>query len=189
MIENLIQAAPERTIPAGFRYRLHVSNLPGKPDLVFPKYKAAILVHGCFWHCHPDCWWCSTPSSNSEFWAAKFDQNTRRDAKNVADLEDLGWRVAIVWECALRLQGDDDVALAIGRWLTEPQNAHSAERQGNEAISERCTGGSQVGVPKTQNRLSGCLAPDPSHELKACKNRDSRDACVPPLAQFSLAAT
>jgi len=113
---------PERVLrtalhSAGFRYRLHVSNLPGKPDLVFSKYNAVVLVHGCFWHRHSGCWWCSAPSSNSEFWAAKFDQNTRRDAKNVADLEDLGWRVAIVWECALRLQGQSAVALAVGRWL------------------------------------------------------------------------
>ena len=114
---------PERVLrtalhSAGFRYRLHVSNLPGKPDLVFPKYKAVVLVHGCFWHRHPDCWWCSSPSSTSEFWSAKFDQNVRRDARNIIDLGNLGWRVAIVWECALRLQGLDDVALAIGRWLT-----------------------------------------------------------------------
>ena len=114
---------PERVLrtalhSAGFRYRLHVSNLPGKPDLVFPKYNAVVLVHGCFWHRHSGCWWCSSPSSNSEFWSAKFDQNVRRDARNITDLGNLGWRVAIVWECALRLQGDDDVALAIGKWLT-----------------------------------------------------------------------
>ena len=64
---------PERAIPstlhsAGFRYRVHVSHLPGKLDLVFPKYKAVILVHGCFWHRHSGCWWSTTPSSNSEFW-------------------------------------------------------------------------------------------------------------------------
>jgi DNA mismatch endonuclease (patch repair protein) len=114
---------PERVLrtalhSAGFHYRLHVSNLPGKPDLVFPKYKAVVLVHGCFWHRHPGCWWTTNPSSNAEFWAAKFDQNVRRDARNIIDLGNLGWRVAIVWECALRLQGLDDVALAIGRWLT-----------------------------------------------------------------------
>jgi DNA mismatch endonuclease (patch repair protein) len=113
---------PERVLrtalhSAGFRYRLHVSNLPGKPDLVFSKYKAVVLVHGCFWHRHSGCWWCSSPSSNSEFWSAKFDQNVRRDARNITDLGNLGWRVAVVWECALRLQGDEDVALAIGKWL------------------------------------------------------------------------
>lgn len=113
---------PERAIrtalhSAGFRYRLHVSDLPGKPDLVFPKYKAVILVHGCFWHRHPGCWWCTDPSSNRKFWVAKFDQNIQRDAKNIADLKGLGWRVCIVWECALRLRGKTRVPLAIGRWL------------------------------------------------------------------------
>jgi len=101
-----------------FAYRLHVSNLPGKPDLVFPKYKAVVLVHGCFWHRHPDCWWCSSPSSNSEFLGGQVRSECRRDARNITDLGNLGWRVAVVWECALRLQGDEDVALAIGKWLT-----------------------------------------------------------------------
>ena len=113
---------PERVIrtalhSAGFRFRLHVSDLPGKPDLVFPKYKAVILVHGCFWHRHPGCWWCTNPSSNLEFWRAKFDQNIRRDVRNMSDLKGLGWRVCVVWECALRLRNDMAVARTIGRWL------------------------------------------------------------------------
>ena len=70
---------PERAIrsalhSAGFRYRIHVAELPGKPDIVFPKYKAVIFVHGCFWHRHPGCWWSTTPSSNAAFWAEKFAQ-------------------------------------------------------------------------------------------------------------------
>ena len=113
---------PERVIrtalhSAGFRYRVHVTDLPGTPDLVFPKYKAVILVHGCFWHRHSGCWWATTPSSNTEFWSAKFDQNVTRDADNISDLRALGWRVAIVWECSLRLQQQEDVALALGKWL------------------------------------------------------------------------
>jgi DNA mismatch endonuclease (patch repair protein) len=107
---------------AGHRYRLHDSALPGKPDLVFPKYKAVVLVHGCFWHRHPGCWWSTTPASNPEFWTAKFDQNVRRDAKNIVDLKNLGWRVGVVWECALRLRVPSEVTLAIGRWL------HSADQ-------------------------------------------------------------
>ena len=113
---------PERVIrtalhSAGFRYRIHVSDLPGKPDLVFPKYKAVVLVHGCFWHRHPGCWWSTTPSSNSGFWAAKFAQNIERDAQNILDLRRLGWRVAVVWECVLRLPRKDEVASVIGAWL------------------------------------------------------------------------
>jgi DNA mismatch endonuclease (patch repair protein) len=102
---------------AGFRYRVHGNKLPGKPDLVFPKYKAVVFVHGCFWHRHPGCWWSTSPSSNVEFWLAKFGQNTERDARNVADLVELGWRVAVVWECSLRLQSKEVVAASLGEWL------------------------------------------------------------------------
>jgi DNA mismatch endonuclease, patch repair protein len=113
---------PEMTIrkalhAAGIRYRLHVADLPGKPDLVFPKYKAAVLVHGCFWHRHRNCWWCTNPSTNEAFWSAKFDENVRRDEKNLTDLENLGWRVATVWECALRIQAPTSVADTVRNWL------------------------------------------------------------------------
>jgi DNA mismatch endonuclease (patch repair protein) len=102
---------------AGIRYRLHVADLPGTPDIVCTKYTAAILVHGCFWHRHRDCWWCTDPSTRQEFWKSKFDQNIRRDTKNVAALRRLGWRVAIVWECALRVQDTHEVAQRISKWL------------------------------------------------------------------------
>jgi DNA mismatch endonuclease (patch repair protein) len=113
---------PEKVIrsalhSAGFRYRVHVSDLPGKPDLVFPKYKAVILVHGCFWHRHTGCWWSTTPSSNKEFWTVKFAQNVRRDAHDIRDLRKLGWRIAVVWECALRLPRKNEVASVIATWL------------------------------------------------------------------------
>lgn len=136
---------PERVIrsvlhSAGFRYRVHVSDLPGKPDLVFPKYKAVILVHGCFWHRHAGCWWNTNPASNSEFWNVKFAQNVQRDAQNIADLEDLGWRVAVVWECALRLPKKEQIASVIGAWLenggrslTLPKNSDLRRRKGLEA--------------------------------------------------------
>lgn len=107
---------------AGLRYRIHVPDLPGKPDLVFPKYKAVLLIHGCFWHRHPDCWWSTSPSSNSEFWTAKFDQNVLRDAKNIADLRRLGWRVAVVWECAIRLPEAEEMISSIGKWLSSKRN-------------------------------------------------------------------
>ena len=86
----------------GFRYRLHHRGLPGKPDLVFPKHCAVIFVHGCFWHRHPGCRYATTPASRAEFWAAKFDENVKRDARVVAKLAGDGWRVALVWECGLR---------------------------------------------------------------------------------------
>jgi len=102
---------------AGFRYRIHDRKLPGKPDLVFPMYKAVIFVHGCFWHRHPECWWNTNPSSNTGFWKTKFEQNSERDARNISTLRELGWRVAVVWECSFRLTSDAEVASSVGAWL------------------------------------------------------------------------
>lgn len=85
----------------GFRYRLHEKKLPGKPDLVFPKYRAAVFVHGCFWHGH-DCSLFKWPASNVEFWKTKISGNMSRDLKSTKELETLGWRVLTVWECATK---------------------------------------------------------------------------------------
>lgn len=87
---------------AGFRFRLHAKDLPGKPDIVLPRYRIAIFVHGCFWHRHPGCSNATMPSTRTDFWAAKFDGNVERDARNVAALEEAGWTVLIVWECDLK---------------------------------------------------------------------------------------
>jgi DNA mismatch endonuclease (patch repair protein) len=85
----------------GFRFRLHRKDLPGKPDLVFPKYRAVIFVHGCFWHQHnePRCLDGRPPKSNQSYWGPKLARNTERDASHKAALEADGWRVLIVWEC------------------------------------------------------------------------------------------
>lgn len=85
----------------GLRYRLHGAGLPGKPDLVFPRYRTVVFVHGCFWHRHAGCSIATTPKSNTPFWLAKFEANVARDARTVAQLEALGWRAFIVWECEL----------------------------------------------------------------------------------------
>jgi DNA mismatch endonuclease (patch repair protein) len=87
---------------AGLRFRLHRSDLPGKPDLVFPRLKLAVLVHGCFWHRHEGCPNCTTPRTRPDFWAAKFAANTSRDARVKKQLEALGWHVEIIWECETR---------------------------------------------------------------------------------------
>ena len=94
----------------GFRYRKNVSKLPGKPDIVLPKYKTVIFVNGCFWHSHEGCKWFVPPKSNSEFWQNKFTYNIERDKKNYQKLQNLGWRVIIVWECEIR-HGDAAVRL------------------------------------------------------------------------------
>lgn len=85
----------------GFRFRLHDKNLPGKPDLVLPKWKAAIFVHGCFWHWH-ECRYFKLPQTNTEFWRVKLSANKLRDEASCTQLGALGWRVFIVYECALR---------------------------------------------------------------------------------------
>lgn len=85
----------------GFRYRLHLTGLPGKPDLVFPKYRSVVFVNGCFWHGH-DCHLFKWPKSNSEFWKNKITGNIERDKINLALLEEQGWRSATIWECCLK---------------------------------------------------------------------------------------
>lgn len=86
----------------GFRFRLHVKALPGKPDIVLPKYRAAIFTHGCFWHRHNGCRLATTPETRPEFWSTKFAGNVDRDCRVRDALITSGWRVATVWECALR---------------------------------------------------------------------------------------
>jgi len=83
----------------GYRYRLHIKNLPGKPDLVFPARKCIILVHGCFWHQHPECREGRLPKSRQAYWIPKLKRNVERDEANIAQLESLGWRVLVLWEC------------------------------------------------------------------------------------------
>jgi DNA mismatch endonuclease (patch repair protein) len=85
----------------GFRFRLHASRLPGKPDLVFPARRAVIFVHGCFWHCH-QCHLFKWPSTRSAFWHAKILRNRAKDLETRAALEADGWRCLVIWECALK---------------------------------------------------------------------------------------
>ncbi len=83
----------------GFRFRLHARNLPGKPDLVFPRLRKIILVHGCFWHVHEGCIESHVPKTRLEYWGPKLEGNRRRDRANAANLEELGWKILVVWEC------------------------------------------------------------------------------------------
>ncbi len=86
----------------GYRFRLHRRHLPGTPDIVLPKYRTVIFVHGCFWHRHPGCRYAYTPKSRVEFWKTKFAANVDRDARTRRALEQAGWQVLVVWECELR---------------------------------------------------------------------------------------
>src|SRR5690606_41065684 len=84
----------------GFRYRLHSRNLPGKPDIVLPRYRAVVLIHGCYWHGH-NCDLFRLPKSNRNFWLDKISGNRARDARKLKELRAAGWRVALVWECSI----------------------------------------------------------------------------------------
>jgi DNA mismatch endonuclease (patch repair protein) len=107
----------------GFRYRLNVKDIAGKPDLVFPGKRAVVFVHGCFWHGH-DCALFRLPATRREFWSAKIAGNRERDARVTRTLGENGWRVCTVWECALRGPGRlglSDVAHRVATWLNGPQ--------------------------------------------------------------------
>lgn len=98
---------PERAVRSivhnmGFRFRLHRADLPGRPDIVLPKLRSVIFVHGCFWHRHRNCPKASTPSTRTEFWSEKFQRNVERDKLAVRELRSLGWRILVVWQCELR---------------------------------------------------------------------------------------
>ena len=86
----------------GYRFRLHSKNLPGSPDIVLPKYKTVIFVHGCFWHRHQNCKYASTPKTRQEFWNKKFNENINRDKINQENLSSKGWKIIIIWECEIK---------------------------------------------------------------------------------------
>jgi DNA mismatch endonuclease, patch repair protein len=96
----------------GYRYRLHRRDLPGSPDMVFPRLKKVIFVHGCFWHSHPGCKRSTRPTSRVDFWDKKLEANLRRDREAIAELERMGWRVLVIWECETR---DEAAAVALLR--------------------------------------------------------------------------
>lgn len=107
---------PERAVRSllhrhGYRFRLHLRDLPGRPDIVLPRYKTVILVHGCFWHRHRNCRNCTTPANNRDFWIKKLKGNVARDRRNEAKLRKAGWQVVVVWECEL------PIPTSLRRWI------------------------------------------------------------------------
>ncbi len=102
----------------GYRYRLRNKDLPGRPDLVFPKYRAVVFVHGCYWHRHPGCKDASTPKSNLAFWTKKFTENVERDRRTEQALTALGWRVLVVWECDL-IRNTVEIIQNVASWLRQ----------------------------------------------------------------------
>lgn len=107
----------------GYRYRLHVGKLPGKPDLVFPGRRSVIFMHGCFWHRHPGCKLARLPKSKLDFWVEKLEANKQRDITHQKQLRELGWRVLVIWEC--EMADLETVSLRVKEFLdTEQVNSN-----------------------------------------------------------------
>ena len=103
----------------GYRYRLNVKSVPGKPDIVLRKYRTAIFVNGCFWHGHEGCSLYSVPKSNTEFWITKVQRNRERDRQEYKDLHDAGWQVIVIWECQLKSDKIDDTMRNVEHLLSQ----------------------------------------------------------------------
>lgn len=121
-IERKVRSALHRL---GFRFRLHRSDLPGKPDIVLPKYRTVVFINGCFWHGHDCARGNRIPATNRDYWLAKIGRNKSRDAKSKANLEELGWQVLHVWEC--QLKDADSVALSLASAIRTPPDTLARE--------------------------------------------------------------
>jgi len=139
----------------GLRFRLHSRNLPGSPDLVFPRYGAVLFVHGCFWHRHDSCKLAYTPYSNAQRWIEKFKANVERDRRQIALLQQAGWRVFVIWECALKAGDLGDLLVAVAtelrtgdstycEWPTSPNRMLGADR-----VSLDCLGAADSRVAES----------------------------------------
>jgi DNA mismatch endonuclease (patch repair protein) len=120
--ELLVRSALHRL---GYRFRLHVKHLPGTPDIILPRHRLCIFVHGCFWHQHPGCKRATIPASNSSFWETKFSRNINRDILVRKQLEASGWRVCVIWGCDV--QKPDRLFKAINRCQINPQKSTGAD--------------------------------------------------------------
>ena len=126
--ERKVRSALHRS---GYRFRLHRKDLPGRPDIVMPRYHTVIFVHGCFWHRHAGCRLAATPKTRREFWADKFSGNVERDRRNIDELKDRGWRSLVIWECEI----DDETAMMerIEAFLTgDRKQSHTTQGKCNE---------------------------------------------------------
>jgi DNA mismatch endonuclease (patch repair protein) len=114
----------------GLRYRLHLRDLPGTPDIVFVGSKVAVFVHGCFWHRHGECHLATSPKTNARYWRTKFSENVRRDKRAANELREMGWFVAVAWECEVRKDADT-VASAIARIVRRRKRHGRSDRAAN----------------------------------------------------------
>ena len=108
----------------GFRYRINEKDLPGKPDIVLPKYRTVVFIHGCFWHGHKGCKYYTVPKTNTEFWTAKVTRNLQRDQEVWRQLEAKGWAVIIVWECELKKYRFEDTVNSVAAEIVQNGNTY-----------------------------------------------------------------
>ncbi len=108
---------------AGYRFRLHRNDLPGCPDIVLPKYRTVILIHGCFWHQHPGCKKATIPERNTDYWSRKLGRNQVRDHQVQRDLQKLGWNVVVIWGCEIRASDLEGLRKRIHAILQENANS------------------------------------------------------------------
>ena len=113
----------------GFRYRVNDKRLPGKPDIVLPKYRTVVFVHGCFWHGHKDCKYYTVPETNKEFWVAKVARNQERDQEVWRSLEAKGWSVIIVWECQLKKANLDETIKRVAAEIVRNGEVYRAAQE------------------------------------------------------------
>lgn len=135
--ETLLRSALHKH---GLRYRLHDRSLPGSPDLVFPRFRAVIFVHGCYWHSH-GCYRSTLPKTRSDFWSKKFKDNKERDERKICQLLEEGWRALIVWECALvgkAFRPIDCVAATVSAWLNSADSRGDISGDMSEAKTRAC---------------------------------------------------
>ena len=120
----------------GFHYRLNDKRFPGSPDIVLPKYRTAIFVHGCFWHGHKDCKYYTIPKTNTEFWVAKVARNKERDQEVWRKLEAKGWYVIIVWECQLKKRRIDETVERVVKEIVKNGEAYRSEQEARRKMRE-----------------------------------------------------
>lgn len=114
---------------AGFRFRLHRKDLPGSPDIVLAKRRIAIFVHGCFWHLHRDCSFSKIPATRTDFWKKKLEGNVYRDEQAISALQEMGWRVLIVWECYVRPSpSSQSLTASLSEWINGSESIGSLGR-------------------------------------------------------------
>ena len=111
----------------GYRYRKNVKTLPGKPDVVLNSYKTVIFIHGCFWHRHPGCKDTTTPKTRTDFWNSKFERNVANDKKHQGELEQMGYRVIVIWECEITRNFEETMS-KVAEILGEPRTNRTSKQ-------------------------------------------------------------